>query len=206
MEDAPISAGVVGAVAAAVVTALLTKRCRARRSVAPTKVPAYHEVDHAVLAVASQFHSLTPGYVGVEDGAGEAPVSLGRSKVRAGGLGRETSRGAGRPGDRQRRRRVPGRVCRGPLLRRGRCRTGRGTVEERRAPGAGSSRTGGVNAPLRGWRLKPRAGSKSVGRSSRSSPRNCTARGSPTPCTRGPSSRPDSAGDGGPKRVPRRRR
>lgn len=77
--------GVVG-VLAAITVVLLTKRRRARQAAdAGTKIPAYHEAGHAVLAIASRFHSLPAGYVGVEDAYGEAPVSLSRSRMRAGG-------------------------------------------------------------------------------------------------------------------------
>lgn len=80
-----VGVGVVGALVAVTVV-LLSMRRRAKRAAADrTRIPAYHEAGHVVLAVASRFHSLPAGRVGVEDAFGEALVSLSRSKVRAGG-------------------------------------------------------------------------------------------------------------------------
>jgi hypothetical protein len=48
------------------------------------KIAAYHEAGHVVCAVASRYHNLVMP-ITVENAYGEAPISLSKSKVRAGG-------------------------------------------------------------------------------------------------------------------------
>lgn len=92
-----VGVGVVGALVSVTVVLLSMRRRTKRAATDRTRIPAYHEAGHVVLAVASRFHSLPAGHVGVEDAFGEALVSLSRSKLWAGGQAEDLSAALAHP-------------------------------------------------------------------------------------------------------------